>query len=93
VCDQGDGLITVDQCKTVTFFGREIPTSNMSRGGEYEPDFTNPGLVNVCDQGDGLVIVDQTTSATFSGPVVQVATAELGGGNGAGGFMIIIEYI
>lgn len=56
VCDQSDGLITIDQCETVTFFGQTIPTSNISRGGKYESDSTNPGLVNVVNEvfGKGL---------------------------------------
>lgn len=58
VADQGDDLVTVDQCEAVTFFGREIPTSNMSRGGKYESDSTNSGLVNVVSEafGKGLPI-------------------------------------
>ena len=58
VCDQGDGLVTVNQCKTVAFFGAPILTSKISRGGEYEVDSANPGLTNVSNEafGKGLPV-------------------------------------
>lgn len=62
VANQGDGLVSVDQTKSVAFFGRTIPTSNMSRGGEYESDSTNPGLVNVVSEVFGSLPVNINVS-------------------------------
>ena len=56
VANQDDGLVSVDQTKSVSYSGQVIQVVSPSFGGGPGPDFTDPGLVNVMNEslGKGL---------------------------------------